>query len=421
MTIKRSLIGHLIALLLVSGAASASQPMTATLTLLPDSTLPGLPVALVVTIANPADAPQRIGNAIRLSVTGAQGSFYAHGVQSRTTLVIPAQLLERCNSTQCLTVPAHTHRELYINYDASLTGNEFFADERLNTPNTYSLAVSVFDANPGPQAEITTNTATLTIRTPTGVDHDVWQFLNQNAAVPGGVWTSVDWGLADKIARELRATYPSSSYTAWVAGIAPESSANATTVLEAALATNPTPSLRDNLLWALDGYLEDWARTTLMYERDADKAAALDDRARTSLKKLRDGAATETMRRLAEERLAKLDALTPQSYRDSLKLLTDGDPPAPDKVVPHVECIAKLSGNSFAARFGYTNPNKAMKFIPVGNLNKITPAPLDQQQPRKFKTGDQTNVFTATSPGGDLIWHLDGNTAIATPTSPHCQ
>jgi hypothetical protein len=35
-----------------------------------------------------------------------------------------------------------------------------------------------------------------------------------------------------------------------------------------------------------------------------------------------------------------------------------------------------------------------------------------------FKPGDHANVFAASSPGGDLKWHLDGSTATATADFP---
>jgi hypothetical protein len=83
------------------------------------------------------------------------------------------------------------------------------------------------------------------------------------------------------------------------------------------------------------------------------------------------------------------------------------------KVVPRVECVTKGQGQAFTARFGYSNPNSVVKVLPLSNLNEVTPAPRDQGQPRVFRSGDHSNVFTATSPGGNLQWHLDGATAEA--------
>jgi hypothetical protein len=91
-----------------------------------------------------------------------------------------------------------------------------------------------------------------------------------------------------------------------------------------------------------------------------------------------------------------------------------GDPPAPAQLLPHVECVALGSGESFTARFGYANPNAASKVLQISDLNQVTPAPRDQGQPRIFKPGQHDGVFVAASPGGELKWHLDGNVATAT-------
>jgi hypothetical protein len=56
--------------------------------------------------------------------------------------------------------------------------------------------------------------------------------------------------------------------------------------------------------------------------------------------------------------------------------------------------------------------------IQMGDLNQVTPAPRDQGQPRFFKPGDHRSVFTASRPGGELIWHLDGGKATAAAEYP---
>jgi hypothetical protein len=79
-----------------------------------------------------------------------------------------------------------------------------------------------------------------------------------------------------------------------------------------------------------------------------------------------------------------------------------------------VDCVTKGAGQSFSARFGYSNPNRVTKVLQIGSDNQVTPAPHEQGQPRNFKPGDHANVFVASSSGGNLKWHLDGNTATAT-------
>lgn len=109
---------------------------------------------------------------------------------------------------------------------------------------------------------------------------------------------------------------------------------------------------------------------------------------------------------------------TTKTGQEALRDLAASDPPAPLGIVPRVECVSRGTGKAFSARFGYLNPNRALKVIALGDDNQITPAPRDQGQPRVFKPGDRSNVFTASSPGGELKWHLDGSQAVATADFP---
>jgi len=318
MTAKRFLLAQVTVLLVTTGAARAAQPMSATLRLLPDTTLPGLPTAFLVTVSNPADVPQTIENSMQLAVVSANGRFSAHGMANRTNIGIPSEIMDKCNSVTCATIPPHGSREFYIGYGNSLAGNEFFADERLNVPGTYTLTMTLLGGIFGSKAVIVTNSATLTVRQPSGNDQDVAQFLSSNAMAYPRVWTTTDWILQEKIAYEIRARFPDSTYAIWAAGTAQTNPAQATQALEAALAKNPTPSLRDDFLSALGGWLEAWSRHVLWTEGDADKAAALDQRAIAVYKTLRDVAAPEIYRRFASEKLAKLESFTPQTYRNSV-------------------------------------------------------------------------------------------------------
>src|SRR5262249_46787836 len=64
------------------------------------------------------------------------------------------------------------------------------------------------------------------------------------------------------------------------------------------------------------------------------------------------------------------------------------------KVIPTVTCVDFVSGSTYRAHFGYTNPSLSVAF-PVGALNSVSPAPADRGQPTNFQSGVVADAFTA--------------------------
>ena len=400
---------------LFTTAALGQQPLTASLSLLPATTLPGLPVAFLILVSNSSDVPQTVVDGMALRVIPASGeSFNATGVAGRTQLSLPHDAVADCGSVHCITVPAGGQKQIYVNYELTLADNEFFADKRLARPGSYSLQIVLYAVGTGdaPNSEVLTNPAHLTIEEPSGIDADAWQYLRTMAA--SGDMTIHDWvNAGPEVASALRSRFPHSRYIPWVAAYGPAASREEiVSRIDEALATSPVSSLRDNLLWLKGGYLAQCSSDALYGDRDLDKAASFATRARTVYSTLEKVAATDSMRAHALEGLAQL--YTASTAKGTLEMLAANDPPAPQKIVPRVECVSPGTGNTFSARFGYSNPNRVLKVLQISNLNEVTPAPRDQGQPRLFKPGDHPNAFTAVSPGGNLIWHVDNNTAVAT-------
>jgi len=392
-----------------TATAFSQQPPSAVLALDPSTTLPGLPVAFVVTIANPSDHPITFMNAMKLRVTTASGTFMATGL-NRDQVDLPSEV-ERCAGEPCVTVAAHGQKQLYVNFGPHLTSNEFFEDARLATPGTYTLQLVLYVEGPAP-TEVISSPAILTIRQPEGIDAQVWQFMRGQTT--GGVWSLTQWALnGDLVAPKLRADFPTSGYIPWVAGlgrVTPPS--NAVNVIDGALAMNPTPSLLSNLLWTKAATLAAWSNSAIMTNRNVNQCIEFADQARDAYQMLAKFAPSDALKQIATDALKHL--YSPATADEELRQLSAGDPPAPAVVVPKVECVSKGAGRTFTATFGYVNPNRALKVLQIGNLNQITPAPRDQGQPRVFKPGDHPHVFTASSDGGELKWHLDGTEATAT-------
>jgi hypothetical protein len=400
------------AALLTGLTLSAQQIPTAILSLHPSQVLPGLPVAFLVTVNNPNKQPVTLLDAMELLVMSATGTFAATGIGGHTVLNLPTEAMTPCGSTKCFVIPGNSQRQLYIDYGGALAENEFFADDRLNVPGVYSLQLVLYADTPdGSAAAIRANPATLTIAVPAGIDADASTFLQQLS--PTHVWSLVQWATGgDAVARRIRSDYPTSAYVPWVAGYGITSPAATLNVIDSALALNPPDSLRDNLLWIKGTLLERWSGDALYASRNLDLALAYADQARTTLDTLTKVAIANITKQKATAALSEL--YTNATARTSLDQIAAGDPPAPLQLVPHVDCVVLGNDASFTAHFGYANPNAANKVLQLGDLNQVTPAPRDQGQPRVFRPGPHDHVFVATSPGGELTWHLDGNVATAT-------
>lgn len=398
-----------VAFITVVVRAEAETPLTATLTLAPPAVLPGLPTAFLVTITNSSNQPQQIFDTAMLSVMSAGSTFDAE-VNGRTNVNLPADQMERCNASRCLNIPGLAKRELYLDFSPSLVGNPFFFDPRLSQAGIYGLKLTLHAATDGSEAELSTQTATLTVQQPQGVDADAAAWLAQQA---GTTSPAMNWALrGDTIAAQLRARFPGSQYAIWTAALGATSKEEQLANIDAALSANPPAGLRDALLFAKGSLLAQWNRVAIYSLRDLQLALVYADGATTALGTLRDNGVSSYLRQRAATLIDQL--YTSKTGQAALRDLAASDPPAPLKLMPRVECVSRGDGQTFTARFGYVNPNRAQKVIPLGDSNQITPAPRDQTQPRVFKPGEHANVFTASSPGGQLKWHLDGSEAVAT-------
>jgi hypothetical protein len=92
----------------------------------------------------------------------------------------------------------------------------------------------------------------------------------------------------------------------------------------------------------------------------------------------------------------------------------------PQEILPMLNCVRNNGDGTYTAYFGYENKNNESVYIPVYSQNKISPAPWDRGQPGVFKPGIQDEVFSVIWSNGNIIWHLNQNTAKAKKTSELC-
>lgn len=86
---------------------------------------------------------------------------------------------------------------------------------------------------------------------------------------------------------------------------------------------------------------------------------------------------------------------------------------------PTVACVEPRTGDGFLAHFGYENPNDSPVSDPDDNV--LDPSSANGVQPTTFQPGTVEDAFQVQSGGGDVTWHLTGNTATAATSSAHCQ
>src|SRR5579871_1523075 len=86
---------------------------------------------------------------------------------------------------------------------------------------------------------------------------------------------------------------------------------------------------------------------------------------------------------------------------------------------PTVACVQPLAGGGFLAHFGYENPNDSPVSDPADNV--LDPRSANGGQPTTFEPGTVEDAFQVQSSGGDITWHLTGNTATAKATANSCQ
>jgi uncharacterized repeat protein (TIGR01451 family) len=93
-------------------------------------------------------------------------------------------------------------------------------------------------------------------------------------------------------------------------------------------------------------------------------------------------------------------------------------PPTPQPLPIQLsgKCV-DVSGSTFRAVFGYTNPNDEQVTVPLGSANSFSPDPSDRGQPDKFEPGTAESAVTVTgNRGSSVTWSVTygGQTTSAT-------
>lgn len=206
--------GILFSAALEEAATTPSAQLTVALELQAGVTLPGIPVSFRVTFTNTSGAPLTVPPKAALLVRDDQGASFLAGCDvTKRILVVEEWADQKISPRQSAS---------YILSTRGLMDHpRWFGDPELLRPGRFELQIMVGDVlregmpiDEARQRAAVSNTVTLTVQEPSGVDAQVWRLM---AAAGGGRWGPgflygrSGWALAKRVITE----YPSSSYTPW--------------------------------------------------------------------------------------------------------------------------------------------------------------------------------------------------------------
>jgi len=367
---------------------SAEVPLVAQLELTPTHTLPGIPVMFSVTVSNPNSVPKALYQAAEVTATTAQGERFTVG-SSTGSLV---SLVKPLSSTTSTIIPAGTSVTLFVPLGPELLRNTAFYDERLSVPGTYDLRMTIGKDN------VITNTARLTVDTPTGDDLAVWKTATAN-----GARLSVRSWLATDAATK----YPASTYYRLLAFYAApsEKPEDIIRVLQNALGGGVPQPLRDEFALQV-AYDYGIIATTAATNGDFSAADAALRSANAALKPVLDHPANAFTGAEALTTADQINAIAADIQdKKSKKSAVVWRP-----LTPFVQCRTTAG----LVQFGYTNSNQAQARIAIGSANRFEPEPADRGQVTEFKEGTHRKAALVPLFSGErtVKWLLDGSAAM---------
>lgn len=399
---------------LVLVAIPASAEVTLTLSMAPDSGLPGIPATMHVVASNSSDAPAVVPTTVTLRVTRRDGQPSPAADDSSA----PAVVATFPDTTgPLLTLAAREQRDL--SFWSSPNSPPWFHDKgELFAPGIYTLQL-IADASlrerygvhlqkPLP-AVVVSNTVTYTVNTPTGDDLAVYRMIEQ---VPDGV----SWQM--ELANDIWSKYPESTYAHWVG---PRIDASMTfeekvTLLRAAIAKDLASVAANWQRWTL-AYVYSNQCTQLTEQGKIDLAVDASDEARKLLDFVLKGTNDPELRKRAEELRSGLPTRD-RIIRDYN--IAAGHPL--EELTPDLDCADDLMDGARRIHFGFINLTDHEWIVPVGENNKITPPPFDQGQPTRFPTGGVHDLaFSIVTSKPEITWHLDKtNLVVKVRDVPKC-
>jgi hypothetical protein len=375
-------------------AGWADQPLTAHLELVPNRTLPGIPVMFVVTVTNPNNGSKSFFEYAGLRVVDSHGAAFdvSWGQRDGGTYLSTPRAGQGASYTAA--IPGGGTTAFYVPVGVELLENGAFYDSRLCVPGTYDLQMTL-----GQSGETRTNIARLTVEQPTGTDLAFWHAAS-DAAGPRGLNAST-WlqagGLVEK--------YPESRYYHLLAfhRAASEKPEEMIALMKQALTAGVTGPIADEFqeqaAYSFEGLAQREANGGNF--KAADSAL---EQARAYVERTIDHPSTDYSRQVANDVYVHLQATAAGIERMRLRRSVSLWQP--------MKVFVQCREHDGSVRFGYQNPNGTV-LIKVGTENHFDPGPTDRGQPVQFAPGDGSHFFSAALLAGErkLSWVLKGATA----------
>jgi hypothetical protein len=212
-----AVVGILFSATLAEAAAPSTQ-LTVALELQAGVSLPGIPVGFRVTFTSASGAPLTIPTKAALLVRDDRGQSFLAGCDVTKRILV----VEEWNDQK---ISPHQNAAYTLSTRGLMNHPRWFVDSRLLQPGRFEFQLMVgddlregMDIGEIQQRATVSNTVTLTVQEPDGVDADVWRLMR---TLGSGTWgssllfTQGGQGLAKRIVAE----YPTSSYTPWFASM----------------------------------------------------------------------------------------------------------------------------------------------------------------------------------------------------------
>lgn len=219
----RNLCIFLTCLILIGAATSNAAEVTATLEVVPDHTLPGIPVSFRLTVTNSSSAAVQLPKRVVLAFQPPEEPEFAALWQNRS---LSAPLSEWFSDS----VPPRATRTIDMATDGSLLRPDWFDQARCYRPGHYAVQILLGNywvndvrdyehtdvEHLRSQAVILSSRAALTVDEPQGVDAVIWQEMvaaDHSRCGLGSFFTIAGQKLAARVVKE----FPSSAYAGWFA------------------------------------------------------------------------------------------------------------------------------------------------------------------------------------------------------------
>ena len=386
----------LLPLLLMFALTGAANPVTVSLSVEPESNLPGLYRFWRVQLKNTSTDRVTVSNKMALRVYPESGapvvvirSFGPIPHSDGLPLVAPIELAPGGSHDLTFTPVERLLKDATLPLQPGRYRIQLLIDEALDPDSSSGSTKPDELVDP-----VASKAIDYEVTTPTGPDQAVWNLLKDVDPVR---W----YGFAERIWRD----YPESRYAL---EHVPSMKGRGPSLYETALRRNPPPDLAHGYRLILAQYEMD--RGFALIETDLEAAVAAYDRGRKHLEEVLRHA------RIPEQIASAREALRGAYDREAIVRINKAARGIVEpRFVAYAECAEKLPDNNYRVHFSYFVDGTGSFSFPLGNENKFTPTPFERGQPTTFAPGIASMNFNIVTSEPELTWHIGKHNIVVKP------